>query len=187
MGSGTKTKISVLHFFIRNACGFLFALLLAGCATTSHVTTEITNKPELSIPILISIQPCIDRTETQVTDLGAQATEAFQKELNATMEFSLVSNGRYLLFCEVTSFLPGNAVKRWILPGWGATVGQVTAMIQDSKTGEILIILEGNATVGSGGLYTVGAWNYIVPTAVKDIVGQLRSWAGISSETDSFE
>ena len=49
---------------------------------------------------------------------------------------------------------------------------------------EILIILEGNATVGGGGLYTVGAWNYIVPTAVKDIVSQLQSWAGTASDTD---
>jgi hypothetical protein len=126
----------------------------------------------------ISVQPCIDRTETHVTDLGAQATETFQKELNATKEFSVVSNGRYVLNCEVTSFSPGNAVKRWVVPGWGTTVGQVAAMIQDSKTGEILIILEGIATVDSGGLYTVGAWIYIVPTAVNDIVDQLQTWAG---------
>jgi hypothetical protein len=119
-----------------------------------------------------------------VTDLGAQATETFQKELNATKEFSVIPNGRYILNCEVTNFLPGNAVKRWVIPGWGVTVGQVAAMIQDSKTGEILIILEGNATVGSGGLYSVGAWNYIVPTAVKDIVCQLQSWAGRASDTN---
>jgi hypothetical protein len=99
--SGAQTKISVLTFFIRTAGGFLFALWLSGCAT-SHVSTEITNRPELNFPILISVQPCIDRTETQVTDLGAQATKTFQKELNATKEFSVVSNGRYILNCEVT-------------------------------------------------------------------------------------
>jgi len=179
--SGAQTKITIVSFFIRTACGFLFFLCLSGCET-SHVATEITNRSELSFPILITVQTCIDRTETQVTDLGAQATETFKKELNTTKEFSVVSNGRYVLNCEVTSFLPGNAVKRWVLPGWGATVGQVAAMIQDSKTGEILIILEGNATVRSGGLDTVGAWSYIVPTAVKDIVRQLQSWAGKASD-----
>jgi len=179
--SGAQTKMSVPHFFISSACCLLLALWLSGCAATSHVATEIGNRPELSFPIQISVQPCIDRTKTQVTDLGAQATEAFQKELNATNEFSVVSNSRYLLYCEVTNFMPGNAVKRWIQPGWGTTVGQMAAMLQDSKTGEILIIFEGNATVGSGGLFTVGAWNYIVPTAVKDIVIQLQSWAKTAS------
>jgi hypothetical protein len=181
-----KTKMSVPHFFIRIASVFLFASLLSGCAK-SHVATELAKSPELSFPIMISVQPCIDRTETQVTDLGLQATETFQKELKATEEFSVVTSGRYILNCEVTSFLPGNAVKRWVLPGWGTTVGQVAAMMQDSKTGEILIILEGNATVGSGGLYSIGAWSYIIPTAVKDIVSQLQSWAGKASGTDDVK
>ena len=179
--------MSLTHFFIRTSCCFLFAWWLSGCAATSHVATEIGNRPKLSFPILISVKPCIDRTETQVADLGAQATETFQKELNATKEFSVASNGRYILNCEVNSFLPGNAVKRWVLPGWGTTVGQVAAMIQDSITGEILIILEGNATVGGGGLYSVGAWSYIVPAAVKDIVNQLQSWAGPASDTNGVE
>ena len=182
--SGAQTKMSVPHFFISSACCLLLALWLSGCAATSHVATEIGNRPELSFPIPISIQPCIDRTETQVTDLGAQATETFQKELNATKEFNVVSHGRYALLCEVTSFLPGNAVKRWVLPGWGTTVGQVAAMLQDTENGEILIILEGNATVGSGGLYSISAWSYIVPAAVKDIVRQLQSWAGKAPDKD---
>jgi len=179
--SVTQTTILILYFFIRTVCAFLFFLFLSGCET-SHVATEITNRSELSFPIQITVQPCIDRTETQVTDLGAQATETFKKELNKTKEFKVVSNSRYVLNCEVTSFLPGNAVQRWVLPGWGATVGQVAAMIQDSKTSEILIILEGNATVRSGGLDTINAWSYIIPTAVKDIVRQLQSWAGQASD-----
>jgi len=177
MKSGAQNKDTILYYFMRLTCVFLFTFWISGCAAVNHVTTGMTNRPELSFPILITVQPCIDRTETQVTDLGAQATETFLKELNASKEFSIVSNGRYLLNCEITSFLPGNAVKRWVMPGWGATVGRVAAMIQDSETGEILVILEGNATVGGGGLYSVGAWKNIVPAAVRDIVGQLQEWA----------
>lgn len=172
-----RTKVSVLQFLMRIACWFLLMFWISGCAV-SQVTTEMTPRQELSFPILISVQPCIDRTGTEVADLGAQATATFEEELNATREFTVAPNGRYVLVCEVTSFLPGNAVQRWIMPGWGTTVGQVAAMVQDAKTGKILIIIEGNATVATGGFYTVGAWNYIVPTAVKDIVGKLQAWVG---------
>jgi hypothetical protein len=168
--------LSVIQFLMRIACGFLLVFWVQGCAV-DQVMTEMRDRQELNLPMPIKVQPCIDRTGTEVADLGAQATETFQEEFNATEEFTVEPDGRFVLVCEVTNFLPGNAVERWILPGSGVTVGNVSAMIQDSRTGEILIIIEGTATVGSGGLYTIGAWNYIVPTAVKNIVDKLQVWA----------
>jgi hypothetical protein len=131
----------------------------------------------LAGPIDVQVERCIDRTETPKRDLGAEATQAFEEKLRAAKEFLVTNDARHRLACEVSGFVEGSAIKRWLLPGWGATVGQVSAMLTDTKTGEVLIITRGNATVAGGGLYTLGAEGYIVGVAVDDVVGRLRAWA----------
>jgi hypothetical protein len=164
------------------------AVVLSGCAATSQVATDFVTGPRLELPISIRIQPCVDRTGTQVTDLAAQATQEFVEQLSDSDEFTVASDGAYQLVCEVTDFLPGNAVKRWILPGWGATVGRVSAMVQEAHSGRIEVITEGVATIGSGGLYTIGARQYIVPVAVRDTVVRLQAWArGEDDSTSTTE
>lgn len=152
------------------------ASALAGCATTG-LSTEGESHPAPKGPIAVQVEPCIDRTETPERDLGLEATKAFAEKLRATSEFVVTVNARHRLACEVTGFVEGSAVKRWVVPGWGSTVGQVSAMLTDDRTGEILIIARGNATVSAGGLYTIGADSYIVGTAVDNVVEQLRGWA----------
>lgn len=154
----------------------LLLVLLEACVTEG-VSTEGDSHPPPAGPIAVEIEPCIDRTETATRNLGGEATQAFAERLRATREFVVSEKARYRLACEVTGFVEGSAVKRWILPGWGATVGQVSAMLTDRQTGEILIIARGNATVSAGGFYTIGADSYIVGTAVENVVEQLRGWA----------
>jgi len=149
---------------------------MAGCASTG-LSTEGESHLAPKGPIAVQVEPCIDRTETPERNLGLEATQAFAEKLPATREFVVVAKARYSLACEVTGFVEGSAIKRWVWPGWGATVGQVSAMLTDSQNGEILIIARGNATVSGGGLYTIGAESYIVGTAVDNVVEQLRSWA----------
>jgi hypothetical protein len=151
-------------------------LLLAACAYVG-VATEGQRKPPMAGPIEIRVEQCVDRTETKGRDLGVQATKAFEEKLRASKEFVVKEDARYRLACDVTTFVEGSAIKRWLLPGWGATVGQVSAMLTDSATGEIIVILRGNATLASGGLYTIGADTYIVPSAVDDVVNRMRAWA----------
>ena len=75
---------------------FLIISGLSGCVA-DHVTTEISNRPELTFPIPISVIPCFDRTETKVADLGEQATTTFEETLNATKEFTVVSDGDFTI------------------------------------------------------------------------------------------
>lgn len=152
------------------------AALLVGCVQTSLVSGTPTQPPR-ALPLEVRVEGCIDRTETKDRDLARDATEAFKEKLRATQEFVLKEDARFRLACDVSGFVEGSALKRWILPGWGATVGQVSAMLSDTATGEIMIIARGNATVSGGGLYTIGAETYIVASAVDDVVRQLRAWA----------
>jgi hypothetical protein len=155
----------------------VFLVWWVSSCTVNHVAIEGVDQTKTPSTIPISIQPCIDRTGTTIADLGKQATMAFEEHLGKAKEYKIHNNGKYVLSCEVTNYLPGNAAKRWVMPGWGTTVGKVTAMIQDAQTDNVLIIIEGNANIGVGGLYSVGAWQYIVPVAVQDVVNQLIIWA----------
>lgn len=160
--------------WLRSAAVLCALFLIAGCETSS--TIDATGPPPGGV-IGLRVQPCIDRTLTKGRDLGTEATVAFTEALNQSQAFRLDQAATYTLLCEVSNFLEGSAVKRWLLPGWGSTVGQVAAMITDSRTGQTVLIARGNATVSSGGLYTIGADTYILRTAVNDAVRQMANWA----------
>ena len=151
--------------------------LLAGCATQVGGVADLPARSPLALPVDVRLEPCIDRTETQGRTLALEATHAFDEKIRATKEFVVREGARFRLACDVSGFVEGSAVKRWILPGWGATVGQVSAMLTDTTTGEIVIIARGNATVSGGGLYSIGADTYVVASAVDEVVRQLRAWA----------
>ncbi len=125
----------------------------------------------------LRVQPCIDRTGYASRDLGHEATDTLIAKLKGSPEFEIKTDGRYVLSCDVSAFAEGNAVKRWLLPGWGATSGQVAVMVVDSTTGETMAIVRGAATVAAGGLYSVGADKIILASALDDVVRQLRQLA----------
>jgi hypothetical protein len=160
----------------------LLPLLAAGCVTATNTETNAAAPPGGNVAF--HLLPCTDRTGTQGRDLGAEATKALQSRL-AAAGLRVEDAGNYDIACDVTGFNEGSAVKRWLMPGWGATVGQVAVMVTDRRTGQIAITVRGNATVGSGGLYTIGADTYILDAAINDVVKQLRDWAGVKPATAS--
>jgi hypothetical protein len=159
--------------------------LLAGCAAQVGGVASLPAQMPRALPVEVRLEPCIDRTETQGRTLALDATHAFDEKIRATKEFVVREGARFRLACDVSGFVEGSAVKRWLLPGWGATVGQVSAMLTDTTTGEIVIIARGNATVAGGGLYSIGAATYIVASAVDEVVRQLSAWA--TGESSTFE
>lgn len=157
---------------------------LAACVTQTAV--EVGKPAPAGVGVALHLQPCVDRTQTPDRDLGAEATAALAGRLGRTPDFRLEPQAPYAVSCEVTHFIAGSALKRWVLPGWGETVGQVAVMVTDEANGEVVLIVRGNARVGSGGLYTLGADTYILAAAVDDVVQQMRAWAQGHSGPASF-
>ncbi|MBU6498156.1 MAG: hypothetical protein KGL55_17800 [Rhodospirillales bacterium] len=155
--------------------GLLMLLALAGCVTASTIDASA---PPPGGVVALRVEGCVDRTHTQGRDLGAEATKAFIEALGKSQSLRVDPAAPYTLTCDVSGFAEGSALKRWLLPGWGATVGEVAVMVTDTRSGVTVLIARGSATVGSGGLYTIGADSYILPTAVKDVVGKIEAWAG---------
>lgn len=155
-------------------------LVLSGCAVDWAVKESLSDlHPAYTADgrMQLQVQSCIDRTGNAKRELGREATDALVEKLKAVPEFELRVDGRYVVSCDISAFVEGSALKRWLMPGWGATSGQVAVMVVDSKTGETVAILRGHATVAAGGLYTVGADEIILSSALDDVVKQMRQLA----------
>lgn len=160
---------------IRGA-GFLAAvLLLGGCATQSQV--QVTAPPASGQVVQLRLEPCVDRTGTTDRDLAVEATRLLSDRLRATPGIEVRDDAPLVLNCEVTQYRAGSAVKRWVMPGWGATVGQLALMVSSTKDQSVVAIIQGNAVVAAGGLYTIGAEDYILASAADDVITKLRDWA----------
>ena len=124
-------------------------LLLAGCVSRGVVVAGQAPSGVVALRVL----PCVDRTQTTGRDLGAEATAAFRAALAASPDFRLDPAAEDALSCDVVSFLPGNAAKRLVFPGWGDAAAQVAAMISDRQSGATRLIVVGNATLTLGGAW----------------------------------
>ena len=73
----------------------------------------------------------------------------------------------------VTKFAPGSALERWAAPGMGSTVCIARATISESLTGKIIGEILSWRDVSAGGLFSVGAKEYIPPATADSIADAL--------------
>ncbi len=155
-------------------------LAAAGCASELATKESIPDLHPVAVTggrLQMNVQPCINRTGYTTRDLGKEATEALIEKIGATTELEISATGRYIVTCDILTFVEGSAFKRWVAPGWGATTSQVAVMVTDSSTRETVAIVRGQATVSGGGLYSAGADQIILASALDDVVKQLRQLA----------
>jgi hypothetical protein len=71
--------------------------------------------------------------------------------------------------CSFISYAPGSAFQRWLLPGSGSTEATVKTSLINKSTGSVLgrMLTEEHQT--SGGLYTVGAYKYILERVANEV------------------
>lgn len=151
-------------------------LLLAGCATTE---TQTFSKDPLVRPGAVvelgSVSIAPDKTyeidaaglmRTAMAEALAEHGIAWQGEPEAD---------RFILEIVVDDYEPGNAFKRWLLPGYGATIVHVSGTLTDVSSGEIAGEIDHERGVYMGGAYTIGAWESIFATIANDIATELEN------------
>jgi hypothetical protein len=125
----------------------------------------------------MQIEPCTDRTGLGGTRaIANEATQSLREKVLASGLFVISQDARLMLTCDVEHFAEGSALKRWIMPGWGTTKAKLTVMIWDQARNTVLGSLSSVSVVDSGGLYTIGADQYILGVAISNIVDQLSAW-----------
>jgi hypothetical protein len=175
-GAGVNNRRKHMCSLLSEAAPVVLVSVVAGCASVGVSTHARLQRAGAGL-IDVRIDQCVDRTETPGRDLGTEATRAFKEKLNLAAGFTVIDSARHRLTCDVSGFVEGSATKSRVMPGSGASIGQVSAMLTDTKTGEILIIARANSSISAGGPISLGAEPNVVPNAVDKIVAQLRSWA----------
>ncbi len=151
-------------------------VLLVGCVPTK--SSPVTLVPFDSVAHrAIKVEPCEDRTGLAgPRNLKEESTKIFTEKLKSMNLFEISPAAPLVLTCDLESFVEGSALKRWVTPSWGTTEATVAVVVRDVPNDKMLAILRSQASVDRGGLYTIGADQYILDAAFDDIMKQLKAW-----------
>jgi hypothetical protein len=164
-----------LHLGSMKCLWILAYFSLVSCATQS--ADQYLRRLDTGKFKALRIEPCTDRTGFSGTrNIAAEATISLREKISKSGLFEVNQNGGFMITCDVERFVEGSAIKRWLLPGWGATKAKITVMVWERPNQTVLAILSSVAKVQAGGLYTIGADQYIIGVAVSDIVEKLTNW-----------
>ena len=100
----------------------------------------------------------------------------------AGMRWDRGDGNKMVIESKIVEYEPGDAFKRWLLPGWGATVLTVQCDLKEGN--ELVGSVEARRTVSAGGGYTVGAWKGIFDDLAEDIVKDLQAKITTKSSND---
>jgi hypothetical protein len=149
------------------------ALLVGGCGTVEH---------RVSIEKHYVVQP---GTKVEVGAVKNQTGKDFdvdvQKMLYDALAKALADRNlqwkgdagpKLVLSADIVEYEAGDAFKRWLMPGWGATVLVVKGTLVDAEN-RTAGSVEAKRTVEAGGGYTIGAWESVFGDVANDIVTKL--------------
>lgn len=88
-----------------------------------------------------------------------------------------------ILNIKVNSYEMGSAFKRWLLPGYGATILDIECELKNSK-GELIAKFEHSRSIGSGGFLTIGGSTTVIKKVSKDITEYIEK--GMTGKIGSF-
>ena len=154
-------------------------MLLTGCGPASQLATY---QPQFapSATARVSVGTVTDSAD-RAKRSDVPADFAPSAELKLRLEQTLADRqlagdanapDAVVLVPTITDYDPGNAAVRWIAPGAGATVLNVTCAVQQGGVAMGTINIQ--RSVNFGGLYTIGDWKSIFGSVADDIVDQLQ-------------
>ena len=73
---------------------------------------------------------------------------------------------------SILDYQEGNAFKRWLLPGWGATVLKVEATLKENN--DVIATSKIDSNIAAGGGYTIGAWKYVYTDVAKKLISDIK-------------
>jgi hypothetical protein len=152
----------------------LAAVILAACGSVHH-QIKLTDNYAPAAGTNIEVGP-IENATGQAFDI--KIDDMFREALTERLKNqNLLSDGAdgstLVISTKIVEYEKGDAFKRWLLPGWGATVLSVQSDIRDGD--RLVGAIEARRTVSAGGGYTVGAWKTIFNSVAEDIVADLRT------------
>jgi len=160
---------------------FALALALAlalgsGCVTQGPVQLEsdLLPRPGARIELL---EVTNESRQAFAVDAVALLRAAMSEALIAeNLSWTPDSQGpdRFGLSLSITEYRPGDAFKRWLIPGWGGTVLAVAGTLRDAQTQEVAATVVHKRSVYIGGAYSIGAWREVFGWVAQDLTADLQ-------------
>jgi hypothetical protein len=166
--------MSRLRFPGALAAILLSLLLVAGCGTVEHrvaLEQQYVVQPGTKVEVGAVKNQTGKTFEIDVQKMLADALGNALKERN--LQWKGEATPKLVLAADIVEYEAGDAFKRWLMPGWGATVLVVRGTLVDADNRTVGSV-EAKRTVEAGGGYTIGAWETIFRDVANDIVTRLR-------------
>lgn len=156
-----------------------WCVLLSGCGSVAQSTRlepgfVPTENYTVAIGEITNVSPPIPDDEKVELD-PVQALRSALLEKLAEREISTTpvpGAAQYVLVSTIKEYRPGDAGKRWMMPGWGSTILWVESELLGG--GNKVARLSNKRTVDAGGLYTAGAYKSIFGDVATDIADGLK-------------
>ena len=153
---------------------FALAVALSGCATSETQTfkDDPLIRPGAKIELGAVTVPPDSEYKIDVAGMMNAALMESLAEHNIEWQGDPAAD-RFLLDVVVEDYEPGNAFKRWLLPGYGSTIAHVSGKLTDMSTGQVAGELDHERAIHAGGAFTIGAWETVFKGIADDIATQL--------------
>ncbi|WP_316900614.1 DUF4410 domain-containing protein [Pseudodesulfovibrio indicus] len=159
--------------------------VLAGCGTRQHNMifengdTSLPATAKYSVGSAQDVSGFVFSDDDEEVDIAESMKTALVDELSREGLYQEKGTD-YAIDVTVRKYEPGNAFGRWLMPGVGSTVLEVSSQVRacESPVGHI----ETKNTVDAGGVYTVGAWKDVFNDAAEEIVKELKESMGLIAE-----
>jgi hypothetical protein len=156
----------------------VLGLVLYGCGAVSHEAKliEAYTPPtgsRIEVGAVTNATGHTPKVDDEVVNIEKLLSDALIEKLKSDDFLWTGSPARKLvLVSKIVEYEPGDAFKRWLLPGWGSTVVGVECEIRDDD--RLVGTVRARRTVSFGGAYTIGAWRTVFSSVAGDVVSELR-------------
>ena len=152
---------------------FLSVLLSVGCGAVKH-SVDLQEDYAIKADAKIEVGEVTNGTGlTFDIDIEKLLADALEESLREEKLLSTIpGEPKLIITSKIVEYKPGNAFKRWLLPGWGSTVLMIECDLMDAN--KLIGSVKARRTVAIGGGFTIGDWKDIFRDVSKDVVKDLR-------------
>lgn len=148
-----------------------FLILFTGCSTKSSLVLKegykFENKPKINVENITN-----NTSKVYEQNIEQLMKDALLEELKNNELLVLGDESKIDLEVSILDYQEGNAFKRWVLPGWGATTLNLEATLKDN--GNIVATSKIDSNIAAGGGFTIGAWKYVYTDAAKKLISDIK-------------
>ena len=163
---------------LTSAC-LLLIIILGGCATDPTYIKHSAKDNFQKSYTEVDVRPVKDYSGYEGEfDIAKKMTILIKSALRdkgyTIIEKETANEDALILESRLLNYKPGSAFDRWLMPGAGATQVTMKTIMTDMKTGNQIGDIVTNKSVSVGGLFTVGAEEWILESVAKDLIKEIE-------------